>query len=296
MPYSIRCRVVSDAADDTGGDGQPLRRAVFGGVRRGDVAALEVRLRDARAALEESAGWARRLPLALAMMTRLAAGEHEQHEPDTKAFEDLARAVHEVIGRHLLATVEALYMTDPPNTELAEHTDWQGPSRPRASEVRVANRVLRCTWQPDVLAGEDTVAVVSGLCRAALLTLLGIEGVGRRQQHSEVTQLGDARTLVRHRTLRDRLGLPTSELSVYVEGTNVERYRELFGLISWQAMFADVALTLQQIAYAFGGDAYECNEWTFGMLVDLSRAEEAREQVLEHLADGDPPFQVKFFP
>jgi hypothetical protein len=290
---------VSDPDDDRHDSAEPpqLRRVLFGGVRREDAAALQERLAvsqaelsEMRMALEESAGWARRLPLALGELTRLAAGEVEI---DTDTFERLAGAVREVVGHHLLASVEALYSSSETGMEFAERTDWEGPARPRSTDVRVGTRVLRCTWEPTVLAGEDTVAVVVGLCRAVLLTVLGIQGAGRRQDRSSVTQLGDAQTLVRHLALRRRFGYPTSELSVQADTSEVQEYLELFGRISWQATFADAAVTLQEVAYSCGGEAYQCNEWEFGVIVDRDRAEDARAQLEERLSGGELRFHVR---
>lgn len=277
----------------------PLRGVLFGGVRREDALALQQRLevsraelRDARLALDESAGWARRLPLALDALTRLAAGESKT-DIDGEIFERLAGVVSEVVGRHLLASVEVSYTTSEVSTELMEHTDWEGPARPRVTEVRVGTRVLRCTWEPTAPAGEDTVAVVAGLCRAVLLTMLGIEGAGPRQRRGNVTQLGDSRSMVRHLTLRRRLGRPTRELSVHADTSEAEKYVELFGRVSWQATFADAAMTLQEVAYSCGGDAYECSEWAFGVLVDADRAEDARAQLVERLDGGELRFDVR---
>jgi hypothetical protein len=295
--------VVSEAEDETNGLAQPqplpLRGVLFGGVRRDDALALQERLavsqaelREVRLALEQSAGWARRLPLALDALTRLAASESEA-DVDTEGFERLAGVVREVVGHHLLASVEASYATSDTSTELAEHTDWDGPARPRLTEVRIGVRVLRCTWEPEALAGEETVAVVAGLCRAVLLTMLGIEGPGRRQRRSNVTQLGDAQALVRHLTLRRRFGRPTGELSVHADTSEAEKYLELFGRVSWHATFADAAATLQEVAYSCGGDAYECNEWTFGVLVDEDRAEDAGAQLVERLDGGELRFHVR---
>lgn len=289
---------VTGAEDDMDDRAQPLplRSVLFGGVRREDVAALQERtqaqLGEARLALDESAGWARRLPLALDALVRLAAGGSGA-DVDTESFERLAGAVREVVGHHLLASVEASYAVSDTGVELAEHTDWEGPARPRSTEVRVGVRVLRCVWEPSVLAGEETVAVVVGLCRAVLLTMWGIEGAGRRQGRSGVTQLGDAQTLVRHLALRRRFGRPTSELSVHADTSEAQEYVELFGPISWQATFADAAVTLQEIAYDCGGDAYECNEWEFGVLVDQDRAEDARAQLEERLSGGELRFHVR---
>jgi hypothetical protein len=276
-----------------------LRGVLFGGVRREDALRLrerlevsEAELRDARLALDESAGWARRLPLALDALTRLAGGESEA-DVDTPSFERLAGAVHEVVGHHLLASVEASYANSDVRMELAEHTDWEGPARPRVSEVRVGTRVLRCTWEPSALAGEQTVAVLVGLCRAVLLTMVGIEGAGSRQRRSNVTQLGDAGALGRHLALRRRFGRPTRELSVRADTSEAGEYRELFGRVSWQATFAAVAVTLQEVAYGCGGDAYEFNEWAFGVLVDADRVEDARAQLIERLDGGEVRFDVR---
>jgi hypothetical protein len=299
---------VSQGEDkQTGPTESPLRRAIFGGVRREDVAALqqqladrEARLRESSAALEHAAGWARRLPLALDLMVRLACEEHESGELDRPTFERLAAAVHEVIGRHLLTSVEASYALDGDlasirtELELSADTDWDGPARPRSTEVRVGRRVLRCAWEPTVLAGEDTVDVVVGLCRAALLTLVGVEGAGRRQQRSEVTQLPDAGALVRHLVFRERVDRPTRELTVQIDGERANEYLELFGWVSVRATLADAAFALQEIAYAYGGDAYQRGDWGFAALVDADRAEEARAAMEKRLSEGELPFYVKF--
>jgi hypothetical protein len=284
----------------------PLRRAIFGGVRHEDVAALqqrlvacEAQLRETRSALEHSAGWARRLPLALDLMVRLACEEHEHEEQDHPTFERLAAAVHEVIGSHLLTSVEASYadvgdsVEIDTELELSAHTDWDGPARPRSSEVRVGKRVLSCAWGPSVLAGEDTVDVVVGLCRASLLTLAGVEGVGGRQQRSEITQLGDTRALVRHLTFRERVRRATRELRVHVDGGQAHEYLELFGWVSVQATVANIAFALQEIAYACGGDAYQYDYWKFAALVDADRAEEARAAMEERLSEGELSFYVE---
>lgn len=283
----------------------PLRRAIFGGVRQEDVAVLQQRLaaceeqlRETSAALGHTAGWARRLPLALDLMARLACDEQEHGEQDTQTFERLAAAVREVIGDHLLASVEVSYLGADElaeihtELELSVHTDWNGPAQPRSTMVRVGKRVLHCAWEPTVFAGEDTVDVVAGLCRAALLTLVGIEGVGRRQQRSAITQLADSTSLVRHLALRERLRRPARELSVHIDGEQANEYVELFGRVSVQATLADAAFALQEIAYACGGDAYQYGEWVFGALVDADRAEEACAAMQERLDEGELNFYV----
>ncbi len=296
---------MSQGEDEQPAPAEPqLRRAILGGVRHEDVAALqqriavcEAQLRETITALKDSAGWARRLPLALDLMVHLACDEHE--EQDHPTFERLAAAVHEVIGSHLLTLVDASYVDvgDPVdiNTELelSDHTDWDGQARPRLTEVRVGKRVLCCTWEPAVLAGEDTVDVVVGLCRAALLTLVGVEGVGRRQQRSEITQLADTSALARHLAFRKRVRRPTRELRVHVDGAHAHKYLELFGWVSVQAAVADIAFALQEIAYACGGDAYQHDYWEFAALVDADRAEEARAAIEERLSESELPFYVR---
>jgi hypothetical protein len=151
---------VSVSAEEGDIAGRPapleLRRVVFGGVRREDVAALQAILADAqqelllaRAALEESAGWARRLPLALSDLAKLAAGETEGDD----SSERLAVAVQAVVGSHLLVSVEFVEVDSGMPAEYEEHTDWHCLARPRLSEVRVGPNVLRCVWAESVLAG-----------------------------------------------------------------------------------------------------------------------------------------------
>jgi hypothetical protein len=272
-----------------------LRRAVFGGVRREDVAAMQGALADtqqelvlARAALQESAGWARRLPLALSELARLAAGETEGDDP----FERLAAAVQEVAGSHLLASVEFVHIGSAMRREHEEHTDWHGPARPRSSEVRVGPDVLRCEWAESVLAGEETVALVTGLCSAVLLSLLGVREAGARESRGVVTQLGDWVALERHLALRERIGLATATLNVEVEPGSSDEYRSLYGAVSWEAALADAGSTLEEVAHRCGGQAYQVGPLTFRLLVDEDHAVAARDELQERLDGDDPCFDV----
>jgi hypothetical protein len=288
---------VSAEEDDIPGRAEPpleLRRAVFGGIRREDVAALQATLADAqqelllaRAALEESAGWARRLPLALSDLAKLAAGEAEGDDPSR-----LAAAVQEVVGSHLLASVELVHVDSDTPMEREEHTDWHGAARPQLSEVRVGPNVLRCVWAESVLAGEDTVEVVTGLCRAVLFSLLGVFEAGARESRGIVTQLGDGAALGRHVALRERLGQATSELHVEVERGGSDEYRSLYGAVSWDAAFADAGSTLEEVAHRCGGQAYQVGPLTFRLLVDEDYAVAARDELQERLNGDAPGFDV----
>ncbi len=273
-----------------------LRRVLFGGVHREDAAALQDahaatqdELRLARAALEETAGWAHRLPLALLELARLAAGESEGDDP----FERLAAAVHEVAGAHLLSSVEFLHVYSPTPEELEQHTDWHGPGRPLTTEVRVGPHALRCAWEPTVLAGEDTVATVTGLCRAALFSLLGLAAASGREQRGIVTQLGDGHALARHAALRERLGQPTSELDVQVDAKQADGHRSLYGALSWEAVFADAGARLEEIAHRCGGQAYQLGPLSFRVLLDAEHGQGARAELEEGLNGGELEFHVR---
>jgi hypothetical protein len=272
-----------------------LRRALFGGVRRQDVAALQEalavtqeELRVTRAALDESAGWAARLPLALSALAGLAAGDGQED-----GFEHLAVGVREVVGCHLLASVELAYVYSATSTEQEERTEWHGPGEPRSTDVRLGSHVLRCAWQPSVLAGEDTVAVVVALCRAVLLGIFGLEAAGVRETRGVVTQLGDFCALERHVALRERLGQPTSRLAVYVDEHSAGEHRGLFGKVAWEASFADAGAVLEEVAHRFGGQAYQVDGLIFGLLVDRDRGADAHAELQERLSGRELVFDVR---
>lgn len=288
---------VSDADEDIADLPEPpieLRRAVFGGVRRDDVAALQAALAQAqqdlllaRAALEESAGWARRLPVALSELAKLAAGESDGEDP----FERLAAAIQEVAGAHLLASVEFVHVYSETRTEYDERTEWHGPGRPRSTEVRLGQNVVRCVWA-DSLAGEDTVRLIAGLCRSVLFALLGVGNASTREMRGVVTQLGDGQALARHIALRERLGQPTSELHIEVAANGAEGYHSLYGGFSWDAAFADAGSTLEEVAHRCGGQAYQVGPLTFRLLVDEDCGNDARDELQERLGGGELDFDV----
>ncbi len=273
-----------------------LRRVLFGGVNREDAAAqgehlgrTQARLKDTRQALVEAAGWAGRLPVALADLARLAAGEADWQDPDGH----FAAVVHEVAGRHLLAGVELVHVYSATPVECEQQTEWQAPGSPLTTSVRVGTRMLRCRWLAGIEAGSDTVAVVERLCCAVLFAFVGLDAAGEREQRGVLTQLGDERTLARHRALRERLGQPASELAVEIERESAGAHRTLFGEVAWQASFAEAGATLEEVAYRCGGQAYQLAGLTFALLIDRDRGEDAKTELDERLGGGELEFDVR---
>jgi hypothetical protein len=281
-----------------GKDAEPRRKAALFGVQRAYVDTLEASLAEteqalaraqaenagltedlqsARLALKETAGWSERLPAALEKLASLAAGDL----PEEYAEQDLAEAVLELIGEHLLASV-AIKRGDPTG-EVESETQRNENGKPIRTSVRAGACQVSCTWQPGIQAGPDTAEVVESLCRAVVFSLAGVEGA--RVERDVVTQLGDSRSLARHLALRRRLAQPAAIVNVTVDGQSVIVYGELYGRLAWSASLADAASVLDRLARLHGGQAYQVGSRCFRVLVDVDRVEQARELVMEALEE-----------
>jgi GGDEF domain-containing protein len=283
-----------------GEDGRPRRRHALFGVAGKYVEALEqaltqtqsdlssVRaenaeltssLNSARHALDESAGWSARLPGALRELGALAGGELDPED----AQQRLAAAVLALAGEHLLASVDV--SIGEPAGDLQATTDRNQNGRPVRSTVRLGGCIVDCTWQPGVDAGPDTTQVIEGLCTAVVCSLAGVATA--RAERELVTQLGDKRALARHLALRQRLAQPAALVRVTVDGHSAIAHRELFGRLAWNASLADAASTLERLARAHGGQAYQTDDREFRLLVDSENAEQACELAEGALVDYD---------
>jgi hypothetical protein len=246
---------------------------------RSENAGLEEDLLSARLALKETAGWSERLPAALEKLASLAAGELDGEYVE----QELAEAMLELVGEQLLASVDVKH-GDP--TGAVEHeTQRNEQGRPIRTSVRAGACQVNCTWQPGIEAGPDTAEVVESLCRAVVFSLAGVEGA--RAERDTVTQLGDDRSLARHLALRRRLEQPVGLVQVTVDDESAIEYRELYGRMAWSAGLAQSAATLDDLARAHGGQAYQTADREFSLLVDAEEAERACELVKETLADED---------
>lgn len=236
--------------------------------------------------LKESVGWSHRLPVALSELTRLVAGRAERDG----LFERLARAVHEVVGAHLLASV-TLSTTDWV-AQASQHTERDGAAGPLYTSALLGDRAISGTWEPAADPSVETVEVVEALCAAALCSLAGLAEAEEREQRGVVTQLGDAHAHARHLALRERLGQATGELSVAVREESAGEKRSLFGRIAWQASFADVGATLEEIAHRYGGQTYQLGPYSFWMLIDRDCATQAQAEVEERLRGSELDFDI----
>jgi hypothetical protein len=272
---------------------QPQRKRALFGVRGDYADALEQRLaqteaenaelaeslRSARLALAESTGWSQRLPAALRELASLAAGELDGED----AEQNLASAVLELAGEHLLASVDI--RRGDPTGEIESETQRNENGRPIRTSVRVGACMVDCTWQPGIEAGPDTTEVVASLCMAVVCSLAGVEG--SRVQRDVVTQLGDKQALARHLALRRRLEQPVELVRVIVDGQSAIAHRELYGRLAWSASLAQTAGVLDRLARSHGGQAYQTADREFGLLVDADRSGQACELAEEALGDQD---------
>jgi hypothetical protein len=295
---------VNRGAEDAPGGGEvseqaprpvQLRRVLFGGVHREDAAALQellegtqAELRLVRSALEESVGWAERLPAALADLARLAAGDSAWEDPETH----FAAAIKTVAGERLLAEVEIASVYAEGSTGGEQHTEWRTPSAPLRTDVRVGTRLCRCTWSPDARAGEETTAVIESLCRAVLFSLAGLDAAGERDQRWIVTQMADGRAYARAMALRERLSQPTATVAIYADPESAGEHREVYGQIAWEASFADAGAVIEEVANRAAGQAYQTHERTFAVVLDPSRADDVETELREHLEDRELRFVV----
>jgi len=283
-------------------DAQPQRRGALFGVQRAYVDALEAQLvrtegdlataggesaeltaslRSARLALEESAGWSQRLPVALRELATLAAGHLDMDGEDPK--QRLAAAVLDLAGEHLLASVEV--SIGEPAGELQRDTRLNENSRPVRTIVRLGACAVDCIWHPGIDAPPDTVQVIEGLAAAVVCSLAGV--AASRAERNQVTQLGDARSLSRHLALRNRLDEPVAILLVTVDGESAIEHRELYGRLAWSASFADAASALDRLARSYGGEAYQTDDREFRLLVDAADVDAARYAAQEELSGYD---------
>ncbi len=281
-------------------ESEPQRKSALFGVQRAYVDALEASLaqteqtlaeaktentgltedlQSARLALKETAGWSERLPSALQQLASLAAGELDGEY----AEQELAEAVLELAGEHLLASVDI--KRGDPTGEIASETQRNEHGRPIRTSVRAGTCAVNCAWQPGIEAGPDTSEVVESLCRAVVFSLAGVEG--SRAERDTVTQLGGKRSLARHLALRKRLEQPAAIVNVAVDGQSVIEYRELYGRMAWSAALAQTAAILERLARGHGGQAYQAADREFRLLVDAGQAEQACERAEQALADQD---------
>jgi hypothetical protein len=234
----------------------------------------------ARAALAHATGWSERLPAAVRVLARLAAGDLDEHDPDSP----IAAAIMTLIGEELLASVDI--STGDPEGAPRRDTTLNENARPIATTVRIGGCVVECTWQPGANASRDTAEIVEGLCEAVVCSLAA--ATAARAKRDVVTQLADERSLRRHQALRERTGRPGSLVRVTVDGKSAVEHRELYGRLAWSAALADAATALEHIANANGGQAYHLSDRDFRLLVDPDNAEHACEQTERALADQDP--------
>ncbi len=234
-------------------------------------------LASARAALEHATAWSERLPKAVNALSALAAGELDGADPG----ETLATTILTLIGEELLAAVEVT--TGEPSGALQRKTTYNDNARPIATTARLGECSVDCTWQPGAEAGKDTANVVEGLCAAVVCSLAA--ATTARTKRDVVTQLADERSLARHLALRERLNRPASVVRVTVDEKSAVEHRELFGRLAWSAALAEAATTLERIATANGGQAYQTAPHDFRLLIDPDRVEEAASQTKDALAD-----------
>lgn len=275
-------------------DGQPERSRALFGIRGDYVDTIEDRLAktqtenteltesldSAHLALEQTAGWSKRLPAALRDFATLASGQMEGEDTE----ERLAAAVLALAGEHLLATVNV--RSGDPTGELEKNTQRNEQGRPILTRVRIGACAVDCTWQPGVDAGPDTTDVVEGLATALVCSLVGMAST--RTTRDVVTQLGDSSALGRHVALRNRLQQPAALVIVTVNGESQVSYRELFGRMAWDASLADAAAILDRLARASGGQAYQTADREFRLLIDAEEGEHASEQAERALAEYAP--------
>jgi hypothetical protein len=278
----------------------PQLRWVPFGFRRAGVEALQTRLVDteaaladarqenaelttdlssARLALNETAGWSERLPLALEELASLAGGRALDEQSSSR----LAASIVAVAGEHLIAAVDVGF--GDPTGELAQATTRNDNGRPVRTVVQLGECVVDCTWQPGVDAGEDTTRIVEGLCAAVVRSLAGV-AASRVERHL-VTQLGDERAFHRHLALRARLEAPAATVDVVVDPQSQLKHSELYGRKAWEAALARAAAELDRLARAHGGQAYHVEDLAFALLVDEQSLDAVVAAAEEELADYD---------
>lgn len=283
-----------------GTESQPQRRRALFGVHSDYADALQARLArteqdlaraeaenagltedllSARLALKETAGWSERLPAALRELASLAAGELNGEY----AEQDLAEAVLELAGEHLLASVDI--KRGDPTGEIERETQRNENGRPIRTSVRAGTCAVDCTWQPGIEAGPDTAEIVESLATAVVCSLAG--AANARVERDVVTQLGDERALARHLALRQRSEQPVELVHVIVDDQSAISYRELYGRLAWSASLAQTASILDRLARGHGGQAYQTADREFRLLVDADAAEQACELTEEALADQE---------
>ena len=240
---------------------------------------LSTDLRSARSALNETAGWSKRLPNALRDLANLAAGNASDEAPE----QTLANAILEVAGEHLLAAVSVT--RGDPTGELERRTERNEHGRPISTVIKLGACEANCTWQPGVEAGPDTTEVIEGLATAVVCSLAG--AANARAQREVITQLGDRRSLARHLALRNRQDEPAQLVRVRVDGNSAIEHRELYGLLAWSAALAELAGVLDRVARAYGGQAYQTDDREFRLLIDADRAQQACELTEQATAEYD---------
>ena len=235
----------------------------------GENERLSTDLRSARSALDESAGWSKRLPAALRELANLAAGDVSEETPE----QTLASAILAVAGEHLLASVSVT--RGDPTGEFERRTERNEHGRPISTVIKLGACEANCTWQPGVEAGPDTTEIIEGLATAVVCSLAG--AMNARTEREVITQLGDKRSLARHLALRNRQDQPTQLVRVRVDGESAIKHRELYGRLAWSAALAELAGVLDRVSRAHGGQAYQAGDREFRLLVDADKASQACE-------------------
>lgn len=275
-----------------GKDTRPKRKRALLGVQSEYVDTLEAELaqanaenerlteslRSARSALNESAGWSKRLPEGLRELASLAAGEINENPEQT-----LASAILTVAGEHLLASVNIT--RGDPTGELEKSTERNENGRPISTVIRLGVCEANCTWQPGVEAEMDTTEIIEGLCTAVVCSLAGV--INARVGREVITQLGDKKALARHLALRTRQDQPAQMVRVRVDGESAIKHREVYGRLAWSAALAETAGVLDRVARAYGGQAYQTADREFRLLIDADKAAQACEMAEQATKEYD---------
>ena len=245
---------------------------------KAENAGLEEDLQSARLALKETTGWSERLPPALQELASLAAGELDGEY----AEQELAEAVLELAGEHLLASVD-IKRGDPAG-EIESETQRNEHGRPIRTSVRAGTCTVDCAWQPGIEAGPDTAEVVESLCRAVVFSLAGVEGARAERDTSPSSA-------TRHPSqgISPCAGAGAAGGDRQRDGGRGERDRVQGAVWSYGVVgsLAQTAAILDRLARGHGGQAYQAADREFRLLVDADQAEQACELAEEALADQD---------
>ena len=240
-------------------------------------AGLKEDLQSARLALKETTGWSERLPAALQELASLAAGDLAGEY----AEQELAEAVLELAGEHLLASVDI------------KRGDPAGESRANAAQrARKADPYKRARGHPrsglHLAAGHRSGPGHSrgrGIPGTAVVcSLAGVEGHAPSATRSPSSATRIPRQASRPAPAPEQ---PAAIVNVTVDGQSAIEYRELYGRMAWSAGLAQSAGILDRLARGHGGQAYQAADREFRLLVDADQAEQACELAEEALADQD---------